>query len=54
MAASSFRTVKAVWIYYKALHYRFNASSGDASRDEKEKAMNSGLIANIETHGGTH
>ena len=35
-AASSFRTVKAVWNSYKALHSHFSEASEDTSRGQKE------------------
>ncbi|XP_027132754.1 E3 SUMO-protein ligase KIAA1586-like [Larimichthys crocea] len=48
-AASSFRTVKAVWNSYRALHHHFSAASVDCTRDENEKAMYRGLMTKMET-----
>ena len=43
-AASSFRTVKAVWNSNKALYHHFSAASVDVTRDENDKAMYRGLM----------
>ena len=47
--ASSFRTVKAVWVSYSALFAHFGEASNDKSLDGKEKATFSGLARKLQT-----
>ena len=41
--ASSFRTVRAVWIKYTALHAHFMAASSDHKLDRKDRAQYKGM-----------
>ena len=45
--ASSFRTVKAVWVSFEALVLHFQNSADDTTRDGKEKAKYSGLLKRL-------
>ncbi|RXN00738.1 hypothetical protein EOD39_8789 [Acipenser ruthenus] len=45
--ASSDRTVKAVWLLYRALHAHINAAAADQSRDSKENSKYRGLLEQL-------
>lgn len=48
--ASSFRTVKAVWQNYTALHQHFQKASADSTRSSVERQKYSGLATRLTTH----
>jgi hypothetical protein len=45
--ASSFRTVRAVWVSYAALYKHFSSAADDTSLDSKDRAQFKGLAAKL-------
>jgi hypothetical protein len=45
--SSSFRTVKAVWTSFEALHLHFTSASNDMTRDSKERSKYRGLLLRL-------
>lgn len=52
--ASSFRTVKAVWQDYKALHKHFEQASNDYTRDSGDRSVYSGLVKMLSSASFVH
>jgi len=47
--ASSFRTVRSVWLSYEALHLHFTRKSSDPLTESREKARFAGLAKKLES-----
>jgi len=48
--ASSFRTIKAVWVSFEALAKHFSIAAKDHSRDSRERAKYEGLLKRLSSH----